>query len=386
MIEQDTHDIHGFVAPGYEIVRDTFTANFVRRREVGAAFAAYRGDECIVDLWGGIANTTTGARWQIDTLQIIFSGTKGITAAVMLLLLDRGELDLESPVAEYWPEFAAAGKDKITVGDVLSHQCGLAWIEQNLSGPDLLDTRNLARLLADQPAVYPPNKRAAYHALTYGWLCSEIVFRITGASIGSLVASDLAAALDAEIYLGLPERWEDRVSELCTGDGFASLTRRLGWGAGGRRYINPPILEEPYLLNLPQFHAVEIPGVNAVVEARGMARLYSCLANTGSFRGTQLVRPSSIATAVRPRCNTFDAWDPDFPIVFGAGFELQNGPGVYGPPGDAFGHGGAGGSIHGAWPSHGVGFSYTMNQLRDDAVDDRGRALIASLYCAVGLL
>ncbi len=347
MATEEQTDVHGYAAPGFEVVRDAFAANFDRRGEVGAAFAAYVDGEPVVDLWAGVADAATGAPWERDTLQLIFSGTKGVVATALLLLVERGQLALEEPVATYWPEFAQSGKQAITVGDVLSHQAGLPWLDADVTGEALLDDEALAALLARQAPLWPGDRRVSYHPLTYGWLCGELVRRVADTTVGAL-----AEPLGAEIWIGLPSEQEPRVSTLCVRDDFRALGETLSATPGARRYGNPPIFEEPLLWNLPAVHAAEVPGANGIATARGMAALYGCLAGGGT-------------------------------LAFGAGFELQTERSPFGPALDGYGHGGAGGSMHGAWPKHRVGFSYAMNQMRDDSDDDRSRTLLAALYTAV---
>lgn len=378
---QATAAVSGFVAPGFEVVQDAFAVNLTRRGEVGAAFAAHVDGELVVDIWGGISDQASQAPWTKDTLSVIFSGTKGVVAVAALLLIDRGELSLEEPVATYWPEFAAAGKERVTVGDVLSHQAGLPYVEPDITPDALLDPQALAALLAEQPPAWPSERRVSYHALTYGWLCGELVRRVSGTTVGELVREQIAAPLGIEIWIGLPAEQEPRVSTLCVHESFKQAEARHP-GPEPRTYTNPPLFEEPLMWNESRFHAAEIPGAGGITDARSMATLYGCLACGGSLGATRLLGADTIALGTRERARGRDALAPES-LAFGAGFELQTELGALGPALAAYGHSGAGGSCHGAWPSHRVGFSYVMNQLRDDYDDDRSRSLLAALYAAV---
>ncbi len=382
MATEEQTDVHGYAAPGFEVVRDAFAANFDRRGEVGAAFAAYVDGEPVVDLWAGVADAATGAPWERDTLQLIFSGTKGVVATALLLLVERGQLALEEPVATYWPEFAQSGKQAITVGDVLSHQAGLPWLDADVTGEALLDDEALAALLARQAPLWPGDRRVSYHPLTYGWLCGELVRRVADTTVGALVRAEIAEPLGAEIWIGLPSEQEPRVSTLCVRDDFRALGETLSATPGARRYGNPPIFEEPLLWNLPAVHAAEVPGANGIATARGMAALYGCLAGGGTLGGRRLLSEHTVALGPAERARGVDPLS-DERLAFGAGFELQTERSPFGPALDGYGHGGAGGSMHGAWPKHRVGFSYAMNQMRDDSDDDRSRTLLAALYTAV---
>lgn len=369
--------VSGFVAPGYEMVEDVFAANFTSRGDVGAAFAAYVDGEPVVDLWGGAADPSSARPWASDTLQLIFSGTKGLVAAAINMLADRGEVRLENSLATYWPEFAAAGKKDITVLDVLSHQAGLPTISAKLSQESILDPLRMAALLADQAPSWAGEGRLSYHALTYGWLCGELVRRVTGATIGQFVRAEIAVPLGADIWIGLPPELEPRVSTLCLGADFSATFEPTD-----TRYSNPPIFNEPLPWNRPAFHQAEIAGANAIGEARGIAAFYGCLASGGTLGGTRLISAESVTCATVERVRGFDPVGGDS-LSYGAGFALQTESASMGPAASAFGHRGAGGSVHGAWPRHRVGFSYTMNELRDGTDDDRSRGLLAALYAAV---
>lgn len=381
-MSQAAVEVSGFVAPGFEIVKQAFEANFTRRGEIGASFAAYLDGNRVVDLWGGMRDEDTRAPWQEDTLGVIFSGTKGAVAAAALLLVDRGTLSLDEPVATYWPEFAQAGKERITVGDVLSHQGGLPYLETELTVDSLLDPQGLAELLAGQAPAWPGERRISYHALTYGWLAGEIVRRVSGVTVGELVRSEIAAPLEAEIWIGLPPEHESRVAKLCLHESYKAARAAAYSGPGAPRYTNPRIFDEPLLWNEPRFRAAQIPGAGGITDARSMAKLYGCLACGGAIDQVRLMSPETVTLGTRERSRGRDALAPDS-LAFAAGFMLQTQRMTLGPAVLAFGHDGAGGSCHGAWPAHGVGFSYVMSQMREEPTDDRARSLLAALYAAV---
>ncbi|WP_285362897.1 serine hydrolase domain-containing protein [Microbacterium sp. LMC-P-041] len=373
---------HGFVAEGFEIVAELFRANFSARQEVGAAFSAVVDGRMVVDLWGGTRDRVTADPWKQDTMQLTFSGTKGIVAGVLLMLVDRGLLGLDEPVATYWPEFAQHGKGDITVGNVLSHRAGLPIIEGPVFEDDLIDPEAMAARLAGQEPRWPHASRASYHALTYGWLCGEIVRRVTGASIGEFVRTEIAEPLGVDLWLGLPPELEERVSQLCLGEDFTAVKEYICSGDGGPRYANPGLFDEPLIWNQPRFHQAEIPGVNAIIDARSMATYYGCLALGGTLGDVRLTSPETIAQFVTERTRAVDALSGES-LAFGAGFMLQSQNAEFGPALAAYGHTGAGGSIHGMWPRHRTGFSYITNQMCDDTDDDRTRGLLAALYAAV---
>ena len=191
--------VTGYVAPGFEPVRDAFAANFSERGELGAAFAATVAGVVAVDLWGGIADPQTRRIWERDTLQVIFSGTKGLVALCLLMLVDRGELSLGAPVSRYWPEFAVQGKGSITVLDLASHRARLPGLQVPVMEDELIDHVRMASLLAEQPLDDDPRATDTYHALTYGWLCGEVIRRVDGRSVGAFFADEVAKPLALEI-------------------------------------------------------------------------------------------------------------------------------------------------------------------------------------------
>ncbi len=371
--------VHGFVAAGFDLVAAEFERNFVERGELGAAFAAVRNGEPVVDLWGGVADRPAGLAWREDTLQLVFSGTKGFVAVCVLIAIERGLLELEAPVARYWPEF---GKEDIRVRDVVSHTARLPGIDEPVGIDQFADAALMTRLLERQAPSEDPRAGLCYHAFTYGWLCGELIRRVDGRPIGRFFAEEVAAPLELELWIGLPEECETRVSTIEVASDWPntpvlrpethkrdSLARSV-WG-------NPPVFDpDAFPWNSRAYHAAEIPAVGAIGTARSIARLYGNL--------DRLLAPATLELARAPLA---DGWDELHGTRrrFGVGFELQRDATSLGPPPDAFGHGGAGGSTHGAWPSHGVGFSYAMNLMRDDApVDPRPQALLAALHRSLG--
>jgi CubicO group peptidase (beta-lactamase class C family) len=381
---------HGFVASGFEEIAQAFEANFSERGEVGAAFAAVLDGELVVDLWGGLADSAQGRAWDRDTAVVVFSGTKGMVALCLLMLADRGRLDLDAPVADYWPAFAANGKEEVRVLDVASHQARLPAVHAPISAPDLLDGERMAALLAAQPPDPDPRTRPfIYHAFTYGWLCGELVRRVDGRSIGRFFAEEVAEPLGLEAWIGIDATLESRVACLRYGVGMEEFTRAISRAdadpllaavyLGGAVF---PVSEADLPWNRPEFHQAEIPGAGGIATARALARMYGALA-CGEPR---LLSPELLVRA-RRRIAGGDPFEEGIEESFGIGFHVQDGatPRVLGPPDDAFGHGGAGGSIHGAWPQQRVGYSYAMNELRDDGFPDaRADVLLNALHRAVG--
>jgi CubicO group peptidase (beta-lactamase class C family) len=341
-------------APGFEAVAEEFERT---RGDRAAAFAVSLDGEPVLDLWSGDAAA--------DTLYLIFSGTKGLVAACMALLVDRGTIDLDAPVARYWPEFDKPG---VRVSHVVSHTAGLPGLRRGVDAADLLDGRRLAAELAVEPAFWPPGERIAYHAFSYGVLCDELIRRVDGRSAGVFFADEFAAPLGLELWIGLPPELEPRVAHLRRAPDFAPTL--VGDAPAALLPVLYGSLPEEFPWNEPAFHQTEIPAANAIGTARSIARFYASLPPGVVALGRRELSRGSCAVTRRP-------------YAFSVGFELPTELGTLGPPEDAFGHSGSGGSAHGCWPGARVGFSYATSELRPEAQDDRARRLLGALAQAL---
>jgi CubicO group peptidase (beta-lactamase class C family) len=303
-----------------------------------------------------------------DEPTLIFSGTKGLVAVCLLKLIEDGRLELDAPVSRYWPEFRHRD---VLVRHVVSHTAGLPGLRPPPTHDDLLDGTRMAERLAAEPPIWPPGERLAYHALTYGWLCGELVRRIDGRTVGTFFADEVARPLELELWLGLPPALEARVAELVPapsysvyfhGDDVSLLEAQYG-----------PILTS-FPWNEPAYHEVEIPAANAIGTTQSIAKLYGRL--------DAILRPETIRLGrtelVRGACAI-----TRHPYAFGVGFELQTELESLGPPANAFGHSGSGGSSHGAWPDQRVGFSYAPTELLDPEADDRAKKLLSALHACL---
>ncbi|QEC50859.1 beta-lactamase family protein [Baekduia soli] len=381
--------IDGEVAPGFEAVRTAFAQNFERFDEVGAAFAVTLDGVPVVDLWGGLADRESGRPWTASTMPVIFSGTKGLAALCVLMLVDRGVIDLEAPVARYWPEFAAEGKGAVTVAELASHRGRLPGIREKVRHDDITDDRAIAARLAAQPQETDPRAADAYHAFTYGWLCGELVRRADGRSVGRFFAEEVAGPLGLDLFIGLPPEREPDVATMAYTPSWGGYAQWDGESMQsdellGRVWNNPQMFPMKWVpWNRPDWHAAEIPGAGGIGTARSVARLYGCLARGGEVDGVRLLSEESLQ---RGRTELTRRWEPmlNEPMAFGVGFQLQTDLRVFGPPPEAFGHPGAGGSVHCAWPLQRVGISYAMSAMRDDRpVDPRPQALMWAVHHAV---
>jgi len=394
-------DIHGEVAPGFENVREAFEANFTQHGDVGAAFALYKDGEKVVDLWGGVADEESGRPWEEDTLQLVYSTTKGVTAAAAHLLAQRGELDFDAPVAEYWPEFKANGKENIPVRWLLSHRAGLPVLDEPLTAEEIYAWDPIVDALAAKKPEWEPGTKHGYHAVTYGNLLGEVVKRITGTSIGQFVAHEVAGPLDAEFYIGLPEALEPRVATMITAALGATDEQRDMFKNFDistlpeevrpivQAFLDPTsmssralsgISSTPMDPNSRAMRAAEMPAANGICTARGLARLYAGLVS--EVDGVRLLTDETIATATAEQSNGTDAVLM-IPTRFGLGYFL---PSSYSElmGGSSFGHSGAGGSLGLADPETKIGFGYVMNKMQLNlGGDNRTTSLIDAIKASL---
>ena len=268
-----TTEIHGFVKPGFEPVQRAFEKNFAEGLEQGASMAVTKDGELVVDLWGGSADPT-GRPWEQDTIVNVYSTTKTMAAICVLMLADRGEVDLSAPVANYWPEFANNGKENVTVSHVMSHTAGISAFDPGLESVDLLyDWDACVERLANQAPLWEPGTKSGYHAITQGYLQGEIVRRVTGRSIGTFFREEVAEPLGADFHIGLPASEDDRVADLVPPAG--GLAAREGGPArdsiAAQTFRSAPITgEEP---RTREWRGAEIPAAGGTGErALGRAR------------------------------------------------------------------------------------------------------------------
>jgi CubicO group peptidase (beta-lactamase class C family) len=362
-------------------VKTAFENNFLSHGEVGAAFAVVHRGQTVVDLWGGHAAPEV-TDWQEDTVSVIFSGTKGLAALCVLMLIDRGQITLETPVCQVWPEFGARGKEGVLVRHLLTHTARLPGIRTPVSYKDMRDHRRMAALLAEQPQEPAPTISFCYHPVTFGWLCGELLRRVDGRSMGQFFREEVAQPLGLDLWIGLPPHLESRVAQLVLGpDNGADPTfhpeQRADDALFQSVWANPPLFTPEMPLNSPALHVAELPGVGGIGSARSIARLYAHLLHPGEDE-PELLSQTTLDMATVPLAGGSDGLLTDRALSFGAGFALPTVDEELGPVPTAFGHGGAGGSRHGAWPDRSIGFSYVMNQLRSGE-DPRGGALLTAL-------
>ncbi|BCK69671.1 esterase [Streptomyces libani subsp. rufus] len=379
--------INGEVAARFEPVREAFAANFDRHGDIGAAVCVYHHGQPVVDLWGGIADPDTRRPWQRDTLQLVYSATKGATATAAHLLAQRGVLELDAPVAKYWPEFAANGKAEIPVRWLLSHQAGLVALDQPVPLADALAWQPMADALAAQRPLWTPGTAHGYHGRTWGWLVGEVIRRVSGRTPGRFFADEIAAPLGLDFFIGLPACERDRVSQMVHQQPEVDLTAMptesipeelreqvAAWRDPNSFSNRAYQVTEPAAIdfNSPEVQAAELPASNGISTARSLARMYASV--IGEVDGVRLLTPETLASATREQASGTDEVLVA-PSRFSSGYMLptETNP-MIGP--NSFGHTGRGGSLGFADPEHDIAFGYAMNHIIGGSDDTRASSLV----------
>jgi CubicO group peptidase (beta-lactamase class C family) len=379
-----TIPIHGTCEPRFESVRKVFQRGFESGPELGASVCFVLDGAPVVDLWGGHFDRERTREWQRDTLVNVYSTTKGMTALCAHQLVERGLLDLDAPVARYWPEFAAGGKAEIPVRWLLSHQAGLPAPRRTLSAEELYAWDPFVAALAEQEPWWEPGSKHGYHALTFGHLVGELIRRVSGLGVGRFFRENVAEPLGADFYIGLAAEHDARTSDL---HGDLVPPKLEGPAAQGpladffRDMRDPTTLtgaafNNPNIgggaVNTRAWREAEIPAANGHGTASALARIYGALARGGEIDGVRLLEPESIERAIAEQAAGPDAVLGGMPMRFGLGFMLRQDLMPFSPSPRAFGHPGAGGSIGMADPDARVGFGYTMNKMQPGLVGSAG--------------
>jgi len=398
--------IGGHTEPGFGAVADAFRQNFDDRDEVGAGVCVRVDGKVVVDLWGGVKDRETAEPWTADSLQVVFSATKGLVATAFLHLIDRGGIELDAPVAQYWPGFAQHGKQDITVRTLLNHRSGLSAIDSPLSLDDLEDWstgRNPSKVvhaLEAQRPMWEPGTAQGYCGVSYGPYAAELFQRATGRTVAEYLHTEITQPLGADVFLGLPESEEPRVSTLYT-SGRRTFFRQIlprviaSRQVEGRLYRqflrkNSPTrraFSNPSELGLKgvgnfgtrRVRSMALPWASGVASARGLSTVYSALAAPDSE--APLVSATAI-DGVRKRQSW--GWDKVLrkPMGFSQGY-IKDELHLFSPTPDTFGHPGAGGALGFADPAHGIGFGYVMNRMDFRLRSPRALALARAVYSCI---
>ncbi|WP_101946574.1 serine hydrolase domain-containing protein [Mycobacterium sp. 3519A] len=395
MLGESAAPIGGLCAAGFERVRTEFASNFTDRDDVGAAVAVWVEGDLVVNLWGGFADAAGKRPWREDTLASVYSGSKGLTSTCVHLLADRGELDLDAPVARYWPEFGQAGKQDITVAMVLGHRSGVIGPRARMHWADAADWDAVCGRIAAAEPWWEPGTAQGYHMVTFGFILGEVVRRVTGRTIGQYLRTEIAEPLGIDVHIGLPIAEHGRCAEMVNKPHIrdvlacgaapeypSSLTEHPMAGLAVAMGFVPD--DELGSNALQRWRTLEFPATNAHVTALGMATFYNALAQDKLLSREHMER-------VRVSQGGFDT-----DVVLGArvadhgwglGYML-NQRGVAGPNRRTFGHGGSGGSYAFVDLEYRIGYAYVMN--RFDATkcnaDPRSVVLSDAVYSALGVM
>jgi CubicO group peptidase (beta-lactamase class C family) len=390
-------DIAGLVEPGFEGVRDAFAQNFDEGRELGAAFCVHVRGRKVVDLYGGWFDRERQVRYGPDSLQLVFSSTKGATAVCANLLAQRGLLDMDAPVVRYWPEYGQAGKEATLVRHLLCHQAGVPAIDRRLSPEEFWSWTPIIEGLEAQTPFWEPGSAHGYHALSYGNLVGEVVRRVTGRSIGTFFAEEVAGPLGLEFFIGLPSSYEERVSPI-VGANFGEVAGGGDGRPGGGGYASTLLARALNLggairdmdwMNNRAWRSAELPGGNGITNATSLSRLYASL--IGPVEGGPSEPLLTSDQVEKARTALTSGADQVFASVgftlkqkIGLGFWRSSPVTPFGGEG-SFGHGGAGGSYGFADPENGLAVGYVMNKMSMEMLGDtRAHGLLKAVYEAVG--
>ncbi|MGV8832297.1 MAG: serine hydrolase domain-containing protein [Devosia sp.] len=360
--------LSGSVEPGFEPVAEAFAAGFEGRDAMGAALHVVIEGQSVINLWAGVADQRSGRAWFADTPSVIFSCTKGLVSILAARLVQEGRLDYDAPVSTYWPEFAAAGKADVTVGQALAHQAGLSAPRDDLSEDDIVDWDRMVSVLAAQEPLWQPGSGYAYHALTHGWVAGEIVRRVSGLSVGRYFEELITKPLGVDAWIGLPDAVDDRAAHLQVSPPLSAL-----WAGEAKKpapnwpfkamtlggALPADLVTADGGFNKQRIRAAEIPGAGGLASAEALATIWS--ATVVPTRGVRLLEPAVVAAATRTRSAGVSVFGGEPPYSrWGCGFQLDSEARRYISDG-CFGHDGAGGQVGFADPLRRIGFGYVTN-------------------------
>lgn len=374
--------VHGHVATGFEPVAEAFDRNLRDNGELGAAVAIYHKNKLVADLWGGLSDAQTGEPWSRDTIVMMMSVSKGIVATCMAMLVDRGDLELEKTVAQYWPEFAAAGKQNVTVRQALSHLACIPVTDHARPG-DVYNWDRMVEAIALQGPLWPVATVQEYHSSTLGFIAGELLRRTTGETVGSFVRKNIQEPLEADFFFGLSQEEQRRCAKIVPSRNNVLNAAKLQPtdSIAYRMWQSIPV-EEDY--NSIQWRTNEIPSVNGHGSARAVASIYNCLSAGVKAGAAPLVSAGVLEQFVTEQRPT-DQNAPPGRLRMGVGFMLNTPPHrAIGPNMSAFGHSGTGGSQGFADPEAELSLCYATNKLHDGTdTGIRATSIIDSAYASL---
>ena len=384
-----SYPVEGYVAEGFESLKDSFAAIIGQAPNSGAAVSIWLKGLNVVNLWGGVADRNSNTPWTEDTKAVVFSCTKGLMSLAIAQLYQAGKVRYDDLVINYWPEYAGFGKDGTTIRDLVSHRAGIPFFVDDIEEDQVINWDFMISKIEEESVLWKPGTDYAYHAITHGWLTGEIIRRVTGMSPGRYLAKNITSPLKADSWLGLPEELEGKVAvsypheELATF--FVELKKKNT--PEGNFLIRSLTLGKAFSMNLvgdkkdfnsPAVHRAEIPGAGAISTAHGISKIWSSVVHETD--GTRLLSDATVekVTKVQSEGKPFTNLEPPYG-KFGMGFQLDSEARRYLTP-KSFGHDGAGGQCAFADPIHKVGFAFVTSEMRGGEIaDDRASTLISEL-------
>lgn len=372
-------EVHGTCEPAFEGVRAALAANLEAGKDVGASAAVTVDGRLVADVWGGFTDESGSVPWERDTIINVWSTTKTMAALSLLLLVDRGEVDVDAPVATYWPEFKANGKEDVAVRHLMSHTAGLSGWQEPMTGADLYDWEKATSLLAAQAPWWEPGTASGYHAITQGYLVGEVVRRVSGQTIGSFFRAELAEPLGADFHIGLPAEHDERVARVIPPPPLVPGAIDPD-SIAIRTLSNPPLSAEQSWEEA--WRRAEIPAAGGTGNARSVATVQSVLASGGEVNGRRFLSEETCNLVFREQCNGTD-------LVLGV--PLRHGIG-YGLPGERIPlpnprtcfWGGWGGSLIIVDLDARMTVAFVMNRMGEGTLgDDRGATVLLAAYGAL---
>lgn len=372
-------DIHGTYDERFAQVRDVLAANLDAGLDLGASVAVFLRGEPVVDIWGGYVDDAKTRPWEQDTIINVWSTTKTMAALCSLILADRGELDLHAPVARYWPEFAAASKERVEVRHLLAHTAGLSGWAEPVSIEDLYDWEKATSLLAVQEPWWSPGTASGYHAVTQGYLVGEVVRRVTGQTLGTFFANEVAGPLGADFHIGTPSECDDRVAPVVPPPSLADQLGAIDPDSVAARTFSNPVLDASVSFEIP-WRRAEIPAANGHGNARSVGVIQSVLACGGEVGGVRLLSEKGCEAVFEEQANGTDLV-LGVPLRFGVGYGLSGELLPIGPR--ACFWGGWGGSLIIADYDLNLVVTYVMNKMESGLVGDvRGAGVALAAFAA----
>lgn len=381
--------LDGFCDPAFVDVRRAFADNFSQRGEIGAGVSIFVDGKNVVNLWGGRTHWFRAKKWHENSLVNIYSGSKGITAICALRLVDQGLLDLDKPVAHYWPEFAKKGKGEIPVKWILNHKAGVSGVRRPLMGNDLYRWKKMSRSLASQSPWWEPGEKHGYHAASFGWIMGEIIKSITGKTVGEYLKQEICDPLGLDLHFGVAQDQHDRIAPIILPVAIPESKHTWNLLASGIKnpfgpttsaILNPITIATG--VNSKRWRNSELPAINAHSTAHALAKLYGVLARGGELGDYQLISDKTLDLAIDESSAGHD-YVLKMDTRFSMGFMLNQSykAGWFGDGKRSFGHNGAGGSFAFADPDAKIGFGYVMNRMGTHLLlDPRAQHLIEAVY------